>query len=74
MILIRKTERSCSYYSVALYPTLFDEFMVVHHCGRGCSSNATKEYFETKKEALLKSLHIIASQKERGFILQAPRK
>ena len=67
MTLIRQTSRRTSYYKVALYPTLFDDFMLVHHCGMNCSKHAQRSYYESKKEALVSSLGIIAEQKKRGF-------
>jgi len=74
MTLIRKTSHRISYYSVALYPTLFDDFLLVHHCGTACSKKAERSYFDTKKEALLESLNIIATQKQRGFSLRLSQK
>lgn len=74
MTLVRNTKRSTSYYSIALYPTLFDEYMLVHHCGMNCSKKATRSYYENKKEALYASLGIIESQKQRGFMLLPTRK
>ena len=37
MTLVRKRNRIVSYYRVVLYPTLFDEFLLIHHCGKACS-------------------------------------
>jgi hypothetical protein len=74
MTLVRKTSRRTSYYSVTLYPTLFDDFLLIHHCGTACSKKAERSYFDTKKEALLESLDIIALQKRRGFSLKLSQK
>jgi hypothetical protein len=70
MTLVRKTDRRISYYSIALYPTLFDEYLLIHHCGTACSKKAERAYYESKKEALFESLNIIAAQKRRGFSLK----
>ncbi len=74
MTLVRKTSRRTSYYSVALYPTLFDDFLLVHHCGTNCSKKAKRSYFDTKREALLESLNIIADKKRSGFSLRLSQK
>ena len=69
MTLVRKRNQTVRYYRIVLYPTLFDDFLVVHHCGRGCSHRSKKDYFKTKKEALLGSLNIISAKKAEGFEL-----
>lgn len=69
MTLIRKRNHSENYYKVAVYPTLFDDFLLVHHCGQKCSRTSKKHYFKTKKEALLGSLNIISAKKAEGFEL-----
>ncbi len=69
MTLVRQTSKRTSYYSVVLYPTLFDDYMLVHHCGMNCSKKSQRVYFESKKEALFESLNIIGEQKKRGFVL-----
>jgi len=69
MTLVRRKKRSVNYYSVALYPTLFDDFLLVHHCGRSCSHSSQKSYFKSKKEALLTSLNIISAKQAEGFEL-----
>ncbi len=69
MTLIRQTQRRTAYYSIALYPTLFDDFLLIHHCGKACSKKASRSYFQNKKEALYASLGIIQMQQNRGFML-----
>ena len=69
MTLVRKKNRTVKYYQVSLYPTLFDDFLLVHHCGTRCSRRSKKSYFKTKKEALINSLNIISAKKEEGFEL-----
>jgi len=69
MTLVRKNNRSFSYYKIALYPTLFNDYLLVHHCGLRCSRTSKKHYFSTKKEALLGSLNIISAKKAEGFEL-----
>ncbi len=69
MTLTRKTAKTTRFYSVMLYPTLFDDFLLVHHCGTNCSSKSNRSYFDTKKEALYHSLNILANKKEEGFTL-----
>lgn len=69
MILIQKTKQSVKYYSVALYPTLFDDYVLVHHCGQNCSRRSKRIYYKNKKEALLESLNIITAKKAEGFEL-----
>lgn len=69
MTLVRKEKYSVKYYSVSLYPTLFDDFMLVHHCGQNCSKRSKRSYYKNKKEALLDSLNIISAKKAEGFEL-----
>jgi len=69
MTLMRKLPRSVRFYSVALYPTLFNDFLLVHHCGKNCSPKSRRSYFDTKKEALYHSLNIISSKQQEGYIL-----
>ena len=69
MTLVRKRNHAVYYYRIALYPTLFDDFLVLHHCGKDCSRTPHKSYFKTKKEALLGSLNIISAKKAEGFEL-----
>ena len=68
MRLYRQRGRQRLYYDIRLYPTLFDEFVVVHQCAqRACMKKGTREYFATKKEALLRSLCIIEHKRNEGF-------
>jgi len=69
MTLVRKKNRAVKYYKVSLYPTLFDDFLLVHHCGTRCSRTSRKSYFKTKKEALISSLNIISAKRAEGFEL-----
>ncbi|WP_345973058.1 hypothetical protein [Sulfurimonas diazotrophicus] len=69
MTLVRKNNRSLSYYKIVLYPTLFNDYLVIHHCGLHCSKSSKKHYFSSKKEALLSSLNIISAKKAEGFEL-----
>ena len=69
MTLYRKTAKSTNYYSIGVYPTLFDDFLLLHYCGVDCSKKSTKVYFDTKKEALLHSLSVISNKKRNGFEL-----
>jgi hypothetical protein len=69
MVLVRKNDRSLSYYKIALYPTLFNDYLLVHHCGKHCSKTTKKHYFSSKKEALLSSLNLISAKKAEGFEL-----
>ena len=67
MTLVQKKNRTVKYYKVSLYPTLFDDFLLVHHCGTRCSRRSKRRYFKTKKEALLTSLNIISAKRSEGF-------
>jgi predicted DNA-binding WGR domain protein len=68
MTLYRQKKQRTEYFSVALYPTLFDDFMLVRHCGkRACMRKGSREYFDTKREALLQSLDIIDRKKSEGY-------
>lgn len=69
MTLVRKKNQRINYYKVSLYPTLFDDFLLVHHCGNNCSRTSKKSYYKTKKEALLGSLDLISSKRAEGFEL-----
>ncbi len=69
MTLVQKKNRSVRYYKVSLYPTLFDDFLLVHHCGTRCSRRSKKSYFKTKKEALLSSLNLISAKRSEGYEL-----
>jgi len=71
MTLVRKRNDVVNYYRIALYPTLFNEFLVIHHCGKKCSRTPHKNYYQTRKEALLGSLNIITAKKAEGFELLA---
>ena len=70
MTLYRHNKKSTHYYSVSMYPTLFDDFLLVHHCGQNCSKKSIKEYYDSKKEALFRSLYIIDEKKELGFAIK----
>lgn len=72
MRLVRKRASSVDYYSVAVYPTLFDDYLLMHQCGSYCSQKSKKAYFDTKKEALIESLSIIADKQKNGFKLHRP--
>ena len=73
MTLYREKKSRTDYYSIALYPTLFDDFMLVCHCGRrACMRKGDRTYFDTRREALLHSLSVIERQKERGYRLIRP--
>ena len=68
MKLYRRQGSRAQYYDIRVYPTLFDEFVLVHQCGkRACMKKGTREYFASKKEALLHSLRIIELKKGEGF-------
>ena len=68
MTLYRERKSSKEFYSITLYPTLFDDFMLLHQCGkRACMKKGTREYFKSKKEALLHSLQIIEAKRNEGF-------
>ena len=68
MTLYRERKNKKEFYSIALYPTLFDDFLLVRHCGkRACMRKGAKEYFGTKREALLRSLSILENKKEEGY-------
>jgi hypothetical protein len=56
-----------------MYPTLFDDFLLIHHCGQNCSKKSIKEYYDSKKEALFRSLHIIDEKKSLGFEIKKKR-
>ena len=72
MTLRRKTAHSIRYYSIGVYPTLFDDFLLLHHCGSQCSQKSTKAYYDTKKEALVHSLTIIGNKQKSGFRMTRP--
>ena len=68
MTLSREQKSRKEFYHIVLYPTLFDEFMLLHQCGRrACMKKGVREYFSTKKEALLHSLQIIEAKRNEGF-------
>lgn len=67
MTLFRKTAHSVRYYSVSVFPTLFDDFLLLHYCGTDCSKNSKKSYFDNKKDALLHSLTLIGEKQKNGF-------
>jgi len=70
MRLSKETSRSTNYYTINIYPTLFDDFMLAHHCGkRKCIRKSARSYFPTKKDALLHSLSLIEEKKSEGFRL-----
>ena len=70
MTLTRERKNRTDFYSIALYPTLFDDFMLVCHCGkRACMRKGMREYFDTKREALLYSLNIMEDKKQEGYRL-----
>jgi len=69
MTLVRKHKRSQTYYKVILYPTLFNDFLLIHHCGMNPSRTCTKSYFKTKKEALVRSLDVISAKRAEGYEL-----
>ena len=68
MTLSREQKSRKEFYHIVLYPTLFNDFMLLHQCGRrACMKKGTREYFKSKKEALLHSLKIIEAKKSEGF-------
>ena len=72
MTLIRRTPKTTRLYSVALYPTLFDDYLLVHHCGTACTTKANRSYFDTKKEALYHSLNVLSSKRAEGYVIKKP--
>ena len=71
MTLYRQKKQRTEFFSVALYPTLFDDFMLVRHCGkRACMRKGSREYFDTKREALLQSLDIIDRKRQEGYLIK----
>ncbi len=70
MTLYRQKKKTTHYYSVSMYPTLFNDFLLVHHCGKNCSQKSIKEYYASKKEALFRSLHIIDEKRHLGFSIK----
>jgi predicted DNA-binding WGR domain protein len=70
MTLIREQKNRKDYYSINIYPTLFDDFFLIYQCGkRTCMRQGKREYFDTKREALLHSLSVMESKREEGFRL-----
>jgi hypothetical protein len=69
MTLVRKNNRSVTYYKVVLYPTLFNDFLLVHYCGLHCNRASKKSYYKTKKEALIGSLNVLSAKRAEGFEL-----
>ncbi len=67
MKLVRESGKRTRYYSIALYPTLFNDFLLVRHYGDLNSPHAKKSYFGTKKEALLFSLNLAANKRSQGY-------
>ena len=58
------------FYDIRVYPTLFDDFMLLHQCGRrACMRKGTREYFPTKKAALMHSLQLIEQKQGEGYRL-----
>ncbi len=73
MTLYREKKNRKEFYSIAVYPTLFDDFMLVCHCGkRACMRKGMREYFDTRREALLHSLNIMENKKQQGFSIRKP--
>ncbi len=70
MTLFKHNAKLTNYYSVAMYPTLFNDFLLVHHYGQNCSKKSIKEYYDSKKEALFRSLYIIDEKKALGFAIK----
>lgn len=67
MTLVRNKRDTVDYYKVAVYRTLFDDFMLVHHCGQKYSRRSKRSFFKTKKEALLGSLNVITDKQNEGY-------
>ncbi len=68
MTLIREQNARKDYFSIDIYPTLFDDFFLIYQCGtRTCLRKGKREYFETKREALLHSLNVMERKKEEGY-------
>lgn len=73
MRLYKATDSRTDIYTINLYPTLFDDYLIMHHCGkRECPYKSTREYFPSKKEALLHSLGLIERKKREGFRFALP--
>ena len=70
MTLVRDENNKKAYYSIQIYPTLFDDFFLLYQCGkRACMKKGKREYFDTKREALLHSLNVMEQKKEEGYRL-----
>ena len=70
MKLYRQHGTTKQYYDIRLYPTLFDDFMLLHQCSRrACMRKGKREYFKTKKEALFHSLQIIEHKQSEGYMI-----
>ncbi|MEA3374088.1 MAG: hypothetical protein U9Q62_10440 [Campylobacterota bacterium] len=70
MTLIRERNQRTDYYSITIYPTLFDDFFLIYQCGkRTCIRKGVREYFDTKREALLHSLTVMEEKKGEGYKL-----
>lgn len=70
MTLTRERKNKTDFYSIAVYPTLFDDFMLVCHCGkRACMRKGMREYFDTRRDALLHSLNIMELKRKEGYRL-----
>jgi len=71
MTLYREHNNKPEYFTLALYPTLFDDFMLLQQCSqRACMRKAKREYFSTKKEALLHSLTLLETKRLEGYTLK----
>lgn len=70
MTLVREKNERKDYYSINIYPTLFDDFFLIYQCGkRACLRKGKREYFETKREALLHSLSVMETKRAEGYRL-----
>lgn len=70
MRLYRQNGARTQFYDIRLYPTLFDDYMLLHQCGRrACMRRGTREYFPTKKDALMHSLSLIEQKRYEGYRL-----
>jgi len=71
MRLFRQQGSRAQYYDIRVYPTLFNEFVLIHQCGkRACMKKGTREYFGSKKEALLHSLTLLETKRLEGYTLK----
>ena len=67
MIMQRIRSKKREYYTISVYRTLFDEFLVEHHTGRKYRSASKKYYTANKKEALYHSIAIMMQKKITRF-------